>query len=277
MCQPLPVGQPTRAMADAWEIAGVIATIVSVVAVIVFGILGFRQSRRSLYTLNVSPQEAQTLLSSAIPSLDPRLMEILSQFIFVNRSGPFNTGLFSTVRNSVFLDVFSPATVPELRLTLAHALTKRVRAMARDTGRDPSCVAVPKEGNVLLAAECARQLALPLVVVRSGKSIRFGYPLEGLVTNGMTAVIIDDVLSDGEFIGRCADRLHEHGVKVFDAVFLVERTDNTARRTLERRQLQVYAVVVVHDDLLRALAAKHAVIRKPRSRRRKTTRDSEVR
>jgi orotate phosphoribosyltransferase len=224
----------------------------------IVAILGIRQSRRpkplQIYG-TVDPNPAFTLLGTRQPLSRDEVAaaRVLSRFVFVNHNGPTTTGSLGQFDFTLFLDLFSACTYPKYckRLaTLAASYIKRIRLQER-----PTYLAVPKEGNVLLAAEIARQLRVGLIIVRAiVPPIRFGDPVEGMFPAGASVAVVDDIACDGELLARTVAALRAHGARVTQCFCVVERMDGNSRARLAQHNVRLHAPIQLDEHTLRELA-----------------------
>ena len=158
------------------------------------------------------------------------------------------TGLVSDVGCSHFLDLFSACTKANTRNILCSILHKRIKEIEALLYRF-DFIAVPKEGNVLLADALCQCSGKPILIVRS-KPIRFDYPFEGDFQAGKNVLIVDDIGSDGNFLLNHILTLRKFGAKVNAAICLVNRTDGNAEKILTDNKLSYYYLYSLNDDIL---------------------------
>ncbi len=98
------------------------------------------------------------------------------------------------------------------------------QAMARLVHGQVDVVAGVAVGGVVLAANLAVQLGLPLLVVRPSPK-RYGSfaHLEGVVTSGQRALLVDDVVRSGHEMVNAARVLSGAGLIVRDCICVLER------------------------------------------------------
>lgn len=206
---------------------------------------------RNVLQETVNPMQ----LAGGIPEVEQRVIDIASQNVYVSPTGTgSNVGLMSSMVATVFLDLFSAATHRPSRLALAEAVAKTVRSACALRHTSFDALAVPKEGNVLLADEAARLLELPLLVVRTARAIRFGDPIEGLRPTGRRVAVVDDISSDGGMLKACIDSLRAAGFNVSDCCCVFERTDGDARQVLDAAGVTLRALNQIDEKVLRELA-----------------------
>jgi len=182
------------------------------------------------------------------------VLEILARFVFVSHQGPIVVGALDQFRITLFLDLFSAATVPRYRDRISNLIVDHIRQVIQDR-EQPHYVAVPKEGNVLLADAVARKLRTRLIVIRTMiPAIRFGDPVEGPFASGACVVIVDDIASDGELLVRTAGHVRTHGGRVSLCVCAVERKDGNSRERLAEHQVELSVPIELDEQTLRDLA-----------------------
>jgi orotate phosphoribosyltransferase len=180
-------------------------------------------------------------------------VRILAKFIFVSHIGRVVVGALDQFKISLFLDLFSACTYPAYRRRIAKLLVRQINNAPSQ--ERPSHIAVPKEGNVLLAAEVARQMRLSVVVVRTiVPAIRFGDPIEGMVSAGACVIVVDDIAADGELLVRTVAVLRSHGARVFNCFCAVERLDGNSRERLAKHDVTLHAPIKIDEPTLRELA-----------------------
>jgi orotate phosphoribosyltransferase len=154
---------------------------------------------------------------------------------------------------SLFLDLFSACTYLRYRRRIAQLVAGHIGQAALP--EPPTHVAVPKEGNVLLAAEVARVMKLNLLVVRAlVPAIRFGDPVEGMISAGACVVVVDDIAYDGELLVRTVAHLRARGARVSHCYCAVERMDGNSRERLAQHNVGLHAPIRLDERTLRELA-----------------------
>lgn len=206
-------------------------------------------------TGSVAADPALRLLGHRVSNsrIHGRAARILARFVFVNHAGRVTVGALDKFEISLFLDLFSACTYPRFRKQIARLIVAQIRNLSFH--EDPTHIAVPKEGNVLLAAEVARQMKLRLLVVRTlVPAIRFGDPVEGMISAAACVLIADDIASDGELLVRTVARLRAHGARVSNCVCAVERMDGNSRDRLGKHDVNLHAPIQLDEQTLRDLA-----------------------
>lgn len=224
----------------------------------VAAIIGIRQSRapKNIHMSGqVDPKPAFALIDTnmSLSRTEMAAVRVLSQFIFVSHNGPTTTGSLGRFQFALFLDLFSACTYPKYRKELANLTVSYIKSVPLQ--ERPSCIAVPKEGNVLLAAEVARQLQVGLVIVRAiVPPIRFGDPIEGMLPAGAQVAVVDDIACDGELLSRTVAALRTHGARVASCFCTVERMDGNSRARLAQHNVRLHAPIQLDERILRQLA-----------------------
>ncbi|GAB4045707.1 phosphoribosyltransferase family protein [Spirosoma litoris] len=217
-----------------------------------------KDSRKDKYSEKVGKTDAKKLLESyplqelngMDASNESQLIEILSNNLYISDKGYVRTGIVSNIGCSIFLDIFSPSTILNNRGLMAKAMADKVLEIERTTKKKIDIIAVPKMGNVLLADQVAQIVNKPIVIVRLTNAIRFGYPFEGYPQSGQNCIIIDDVASDGNFLGACVTKLRQYGVKVHNCLCLYQRTDGDALKELTTKNVKLHYFFSLDDNHL---------------------------
>lgn len=109
-------------------------------------------------------------------------------------------------------------------------------------------VATPLAGLPIGTALCL-DLNKPLIYPRkTAKSYGTGKEIEGRWSIGDTAVVIDDLITSGDSILETIASVKAAGLKVQDAVVLIDR-EQGGRAMLEEQGYRLHAVVAVRDLL----------------------------
>jgi adenine/guanine phosphoribosyltransferase-like PRPP-binding protein len=180
-------------------------------------------------------------------------IRVLARFVFVSHEGRVIVGALDQFHISLFLDLFSAATFAGYRRILARLIVDHVRGT--HLTEPPNLVAVAKEGNVLLAAEVARQMKVPVVVVRTiTPAIRFGDPVEGMIAANACVIVVDDIAYDGEMLQRVVSAVRAHGARISNCFCAIERLDGNGRAQLAGHSVNLHAPIQLDEKTLRELA-----------------------
>jgi orotate phosphoribosyltransferase len=234
-------------------LASLLATIVGSIAA-VLAIRRPREPARLAGSLDPDPALRVLDRDLRMPKPNSAVLEILSHFIFVSHTGRMTIGTLDQFEIGLFLDLFSACTFRRYRRKIAKIIVKTIRA-SMSSEEKPTQIAVPKEGNVLLADEVARRLGVPLAIIRTAVSaIRFGDAVEGTVSAGACVIIVDDIGFDGEMLVRTAQHIRNHGGRTKSCYCAVERMDGNSRSALEEHDVKLYAPIRIDERTLRDLA-----------------------
>ena len=235
-----------------------IATLVFTALGAVVAVIGVRQSRRPKpihISGTVDPKPAFKLIDSSKPlsRSETAAIRVLSKFVFVSHSGPTTTGSLGQFNFTLFLDLFSACTYPKYCNQIADLTTRHIKRTHLQ--ERPTHLAVPKEGNVILAAEIARRLRVGLIIVRAiVPPIRFGDPIEGMIPAGAAVAVVDDIACDGELLARTVATLRAHGARVSNCFCAIERMDGNSRARLAQHNVRLHAPIQLDEQTLRELA-----------------------
>ncbi len=109
-------------------------------------------------------------------------------------------------------------------------------------------VATPLAGLPIGTALCL-DTDKPLIYPRkTAKSYGTGKNIEGRYAIGQTAVVVDDLITSGDSIMEAIATVKAAGLKVHDAVVLIDR-EQGGRAMLEEQGYRLHAVVAVRDLL----------------------------
>lgn len=220
-------------------------------------VIGIRQSRGPKplqISGTVDPSPAFKLIKTRKPlsRTEVTAIRILSQFVFVSHDGPTTTGSLGRFNFTLFLDLFSACTYPKYCRCIANLTVNHIKHIPLQ--ERPTHIAVPKEGNVILAAEIARQLRVRLIIVRAiVPPIRFGDPVEGMIPAGAAVAVVDDIACDGELLARTVATLRAHGARVTNCFCAVERMDGNSRARLAQHNVRLHTPIQLDEQTLREL------------------------
>jgi len=109
-------------------------------------------------------------------------------------------------------------------------------------------VATPLAGLPIGTALCL-DTDKPLIYPRkTAKSYGTGKNIEGRYAIGQTAVVVDDLITSGDSIMEAIATVKAAGLKVHDAVVLIDR-EQGGRAMLEEQGYRLHAVVAIRDLL----------------------------
>lgn len=235
-----------------------VATLIFTALGSIVAVIGIRQSRKPKplqISGTVDPKPAFTQLAARKPltRTEAAAVRVLAQFVFVSHNGPTTTGSLGRFNFTLFLDLFSACTYPKFCKPIATLTADYIKHTPLQ--ERPTYLAVPKEGNVILATEVAKRLRVGLIIVRAiVPPIRFGDPVEGMIPAGALVAVVDDIACDGELLARTVAALRAHGARVKNCFCAVERMDGNSRARLEKHDVILYAPIQLNEHTLRELA-----------------------
>ena len=141
-------------------------------------------------------------------------------------------------RSRYYLDKYRFETRPDLLAPLGQAIADAVREHEPGAER----LAGPELGAVALAAAASLESGLPFLIVRKeAKEYGTANRLEGVHEPGARVCLVEDVVTSGGAAIEAVEALREAGLRVANAVCVVDReeggADALARRAVRLRPL----------------------------------------
>jgi orotate phosphoribosyltransferase len=141
-------------------------------------------------------------------------------------------------RSRYYLDKYRFATRPELLAPIGE----RIAALVREAEPGAALLGAPELGAVALAASASLASGLPFVIVRKeAKAYGTGRRIEGAFEPGVTACLVEDVVTSGGAALAAVDALREAGLVCGTVICVVDReeggADALARRAVRLRPL----------------------------------------
>ncbi len=141
-------------------------------------------------------------------------------------------------RSRYYLDKYRFETRPDLLRPLGQAIAEAVREHEPQATR----LAGPELGAVALAAAASLESGLPFLIVRkAAKDYGTSNRLEGVFSEGDCVCLVEDVVTSGGAAIEAIEALREAGVRVANAVCVVDReeggADELARHAVRLRPL----------------------------------------
>ena len=171
-------------------------------------------------------------------------MEFVKEFAaFLHEKGIIRFGDFvlaSGKKSPYYVDLRLAPSYPHEFRRMAKRLEEQV---GRETGfgRFDAIVSVPT-GGMIVATALAVETLKPLIYVRS-KPKRHGTSrsVEGVVSEGMRAVMIDDVATTGGSVLNAIGLLRKEGITVDDAYVVIDRLEG-AKEALKEEGVRMHSV-----------------------------------
>ena len=135
-------------------------------------------------------------------------------------------------------------------VTLAQSL-RRVKVQPYDV------VAGVPVGGLLLSVAYALESSTPLIYPRARAEGTGERGIEGRYSAGTRALLIDDLMSGGTSVLEAAQFLGEHGIKVHDAVVLVDREQGAHSRL---KHVGINLISILKLDVMMNLYRSSALI-----------------
>ncbi|HKV85136.1 MAG TPA: phosphoribosyltransferase family protein [Ktedonobacterales bacterium] len=146
--------------------------------------------------------------------------------------GDFTLG-GSTVNSPVFVNpklLISNPTALRVAAKLMYQEVTLAQSLKRTKSQPYDVVAGVPVGGLLLATAYSLESATPLIYPRTKPEGTGERGVEGRYSAGSRALLVDDLITGGRSVLETATFLDEHGVKVHDAVVLVDRDQGAAAR-----------------------------------------------
>lgn len=139
----------------------------------------------------------------------------------------------STVNSPVFVNpklLISNPTALRVAAKLMYQEVTLAQSLRRTKAQPYDVVAGVPVGGLLLATAYSLESSTPLIYPRTKPEGTGARGVEGRYSPGSRALLVDDLITGGRSVLETAAFLDEHGVKVHDAVVLVDRDQGAAAR-----------------------------------------------
>lgn len=198
----------------------------------------------------------------AMPALDRitdgTVRAITSEYVFVAQD-PVPVGYSQRRPISVYIDLHSASCSSHYRESLAQFLARRVRRKLGGLDPDRTVIATAREGNILVGGRVAEICGVPFLMVRTTPHPpRFGFPVERpfgdeldtAISNGVEAVIVDDIVM-GSLVSDVAELLRvQEGIATRNCFSIFERADLGVQGRLADADIILDAAFTIDDDLV---------------------------
>ena len=138
---------------------------------------------------------------------------------------------------------------PEPRHLIAQAAYDQLKHIDIDTIGGPEIGAIPMATCIsaygFTATPC--RMWRTFVVRKQAKDHGLGKLIEGTLTPGEHALIVDDVLSSGSSLIKATDAAPEVGLVVTHAMVIVDRSDEEAKARLQDKGIELLYLLTIDD------------------------------
>ncbi|MBI5146960.1 MAG: orotate phosphoribosyltransferase [Thaumarchaeota archaeon] len=169
-------------------------------------------------------------------------MEFVKEFAtFLHQKGIIRFGDFTLAsgkKSSYYVDLrIVPSFPHQFRRMIKHLQN----TISEEIGLDNfDAIASVPTGGLVIASALALETVKPLVYVRSqAKSYGTGKLVEGVVTEGMKILVVDDVATTGGSIINGIKELKKAGAIISDAYVIVNRLEG-AQESLEQEKVKMH-------------------------------------
>jgi orotate phosphoribosyltransferase len=179
-----------------------------------------------------------------------RLLDIRA--IRIDHKNPFSWA--SGWKSPIYCDNRLALSYPEHRTFIRNCLSSAVRSHFPDT----ECIAGVATAGVPQGALVADQLELPYVYVRpKPKEHGMGNLIEGKITPGQKAVLIEDLVSTGGSSLKAAQAMTDAGFKVIGMAAIFTYGFDIAERNFEEADIPLVSLCDFNHLLKEALKRKY--------------------
>lgn len=169
-------------------------------------------------------------------------MEFVKEFAtFLHQKGIIRFGDFTLAsgkKSSYYVDLrIVPSFPHQFRRMIKHLQN----TISDEVGLDNfDAIASVPTGGLVIASALALETVKPLVYVRSqAKSYGTGKLVEGVVTEGMRILVVDDVATTGGSVINGIKELKKAGAVISDAYVIVNRLEG-AQESLEQEKVKLH-------------------------------------
>lgn len=169
-------------------------------------------------------------------------MEFVKEFAtFLHQKGIIRFGDFTLAsgkKSSYYVDL---RIVPSFPHQFRHMIKQLQNTISEEIGLDNfDAIASVPTGGLVIASALALETVKPLVYVRSqAKSYGTGKLVEGVVTDGMKILVVDDVATTGGSVINGIKELKKEGAVITDAYVIVNRLEG-AQESLEQEKVKLH-------------------------------------
>lgn len=172
-------------------------------------------------------------------------MEFVKEFAtFLYQKGIIRFGDFTLAsgkKSSYYVDL---RMVPSFPHQFRHMIKHLQNTISKEIGLDSfDAIASVPTGGLVIASALALETVKPLVYVRSqAKNYGTGKLVEGIVTEGMKVLVVDDVATTGGSVINGIKELRKAGAIISDAYVIVNRLDG-AQDSLQQEKVKLHHIL----------------------------------
>ncbi|MBM2851877.1 MAG: orotate phosphoribosyltransferase [Candidatus Nitrosotenuis sp.] len=172
-------------------------------------------------------------------------MEFVKEFAtFLYQKGIIRFGDFTLAsgkKSSYYVDL---RIVPSFPHQFRHMIKHLQNTISKEIGLDSfDAIASVPTGGLVIASALALETVKPLVYVRSqAKNYGTGKLVEGIVTEGMKVLVVDDVATTGGSVINGIKELRKAGAIISDAYVIVNRLDG-AQDSLQQEKVKLHHIL----------------------------------
>lgn len=171
------------------------------------------------------------------------LKKIIMSHLYYARER-FDAGTYDHVFIQFYVDLMEAAVISKELKIMALNL---IRIIRENVNYEFTTITVPKNGCPLLGYEVARKMNKKLLMIKD-YGPRREYKFDGKFTEKDVAIIIDDVSSDGLFLVKPIDILHENKICSKDCFVIVHRKEGDAKHKLGDKGHKLYSIFELSDE-----------------------------
>jgi orotate phosphoribosyltransferase len=172
-------------------------------------------------------------------------VEFVKEFAtFLYQKGIIRFGDFTLAsgkKSSYYVDL---RIVPSFPHQFRHMIKHLQNTISKEIGLDSfDAIASVPTGGLVIASALALETVKPLVYVRSqAKNYGTGKLVEGIVTEGMKVLVVDDVATTGGSVINGIKELRKAGAIISDAYVIVNRLDG-AQDSLQQEKVKLHHIL----------------------------------
>lgn len=145
------------------------------------------------------------------------------------------------VQSPFYIDLRIAISYPALLKEMSELIAKRVKSLNYDLICGVPYAAIP------LATALSIRDDIPMIMLRK-KAKEYGTKkvIEGVFQPGQTCLVVEDVIAVGASILETAEQLRREGLKVTDAVVVVDR-EQGGNKKLQQEGIQLHSLIPISE------------------------------